>query len=195
MPEWWLSSWQQALQIATQLAQHVAGVDGSPHFATEWTFPDTAIPLDEKSALHVHGRVDLILATSPACEDAWIVDFKTGNRKALSAKKIPTGDGLQLALYALALHERNARSVGASVLTPDLDLAAPQLTLVDFNALSALWRGLCQMQESGVFGMRGPLRSDFSFSPGYPLATLAIDEDVLEQKWALTHPDLDGNSE
>ena len=189
MPEWWLSSWQQAFQIADLLARHIARVKGRTHLATEWKFDDTAIPLANDSALHVHGRVDLILATSPECEDAWIVDFKTGNRKALSAKKLAAGDGLQLALYALALHERGARTVGASVLTPDLELDLPQLTLIDFTTQPALWRGLFEMQERGVFGMRGALRSEFAFNADYPLATLAIDEDVLEQKWEITHPE------
>ncbi len=189
VPEWWLSSWQQAFQIADRLAHRIADVKGRTHLATEWKFDDTAIPLADDAALHVHGRVDLILATSPECEDAWIVDFKTGNRKALAAKKLPAGEGLQLALYALALHQRSARAVGASVLTPDLTLDLPQLTLVDFTTQSALWRGLFEMQESGIFGMRGALRSEFDFNADYPLATLAIDEEVLEQKWAMTHPD------
>ena len=51
------------------------------------------------------------------------------------------------------------------------------------------------MQERGVFGMRGPLRSEFSFNADYPLATLAIDEGVLEEKWAITHPHFIGDSE
>ena len=189
-PEWWLSAWQQALHVAERLARRIAAVEGRAHLATEWKFDDTAIPVGESAALHVHGRVDLILTTSPGIEDAWIVDFKTGSRKALSAKTLSGGDGLQLALYTLALHQRGAGEVGASVLTPDLELTAPQLMLADFTALPALWRGLLEMQERGVFGMLGPLRSEFSFHANHPLATLAIDEEVLEEKWALTHPDL-----
>ena len=34
------------------------------------------------------------------------------------------------------------------------------------------------------------LRSAYRFSDDYPLATLAIDPDVLEQRWELTHPAL-----
>ena len=36
--------------------------------------------------------------------------------------------------------------------------------------------------------MRGAIRSEFNFTGAYPLATLAVDYDVLEAKWALTHP-------
>ncbi len=194
MPEWWLSSWQQALQIADRLAHRIAEVKGRTHLATEWKFNDTAIPLGDDAKLHVRGRVDLILTTSDTYEDAWIVDFKTGNRKALSAKKLASGEGVQLALYALALHQRDAITVGASVLTPELALDTPQLTLIDITTQHALWRGLFEMQKRGVFGMRGALRSEFSFNADYPLATLAIDEEVLEQKWELTHPAFTGEA-
>ena len=77
-----------------------------------------------------------------------------------------------------------------SVLTPTLELDQPQLTLDDLAAQQPIWRGLRQMQESGVFGMRGRLRDEFTFCGDHPLATVAIDEDVLEEKWARTHPDL-----
>jgi hypothetical protein len=46
------------------------------------------------------------------------------------------------------------------------------------------------MQQTGVFGMHGPLRSAFRFTDDYPFATLAIDPDILEQRWELTHPAL-----
>ena len=100
------------------------------------------------------------------------------------------------ALYALAFHQLGARSVGVSVLTPALELDRPQLTLDDLKAQEPIWRGLRHMQESGVFGMRGRLRDEFAFHGDYPLATLAIDEDVLAEKWGRTHRELsDGEDE
>lgn len=184
-PDWWLSAWQQALHLAQRLAQRVAAVESRTHLATEWTLADTAIPLADGAALHMHGRADLLLTTAPTSEGAWIVDYKTGNRKPLTEKKLRGGDGVQLALYALAL-----RANGVSLLTPDLALDAPQLTLDELTAQSRLWRGLHRMQESGVFGLRGALRDEFAFRGDYPLATLAIDEAVLDEKWSRTHPDL-----
>jgi hypothetical protein len=44
------------------------------------------------------------------------------------------------------------------------------------------------MQETGVFGMLGPVHADFGFTAAYPLATLPLDTDLLKEKWALTHP-------
>jgi hypothetical protein len=197
MPDWWLSTWQQALHLARQLAQRVAEVEGRTHVATEWKLRDTAIALGGGPELHVNGRLDLILAAAPPGasalpDDAWIVDYKTGNRKPLSLKKLGTGDGLQLALYALALHQLGTRAIGVSLLTPDLTLAKAQLTLADLQAQGWLWQGLRAMQENGVFGMRGGLRDEFTYRSDYPLATLAIDSEVLAEKWMLTHPDFAG---
>ena len=199
MPDWWLSTWQQALHLAEQLAQRVAEVEGRTHVATEWKLRDTAITLGNGAELHVNGRLDLILAaappgTSPLPDDAWIVDYKTGNRSPLSVKKLWLGDGLQLALYALALHQLGARGIGVSLLTPDLTLAKAQLTLADLEAQERLWQGLHAMQESGVFGMRGALRDEFSYRGDYPLATLAIDPEVLAEKWTQSHPAFAGDT-
>jgi RecB family exonuclease len=196
VPDWLLSAWQQALHVAEALAQRVTEVAGQSHVATEWTLRETAITLGGAAQLEVRGRIDLILTATPPLlpvppNEAWIVDYKTGNRKALSAKALRAGDGLQLALYALALRELGTAQVGISLLTPSLDLVAPQLTLADLRApeQQRLWRGLHRMQESGVFGMRGKLRDEFAFGGDYPLATLAIDETLLDEKWALTHPE------
>jgi hypothetical protein len=187
LPDWWASAWEQALGIATPLAASIAQVTGRTHAAAEWKFDDTAIPLDG-GALHIRGRIDLLLTTAASLADAWLVDFKTGNRKPLRTKDLAAGDGVQLALYALALRAAGAREVGLSLLTPGAPLDAPQLTLTDLDALDGLWRGLLRMQESGIFGMRGALREEYGHRGDYPLATLAIDEEILAKKWTLTHP-------
>jgi hypothetical protein len=44
--------------------------------------------------------------------------------------------------------------------------------------------------------MRGRLRDEFAFRGDYPLATLAIDQDMLAEKWERTHRELsDGEDE
>ncbi len=188
LPDWWASAWEQALGIATALAESVAHIEGRSHAAVEWKLPETALPIDG-GALHIRGRIDLLLTTAATIEDAWLVDYKTGNRAALRMKDLTRGDGVQLALYALALRAAGAHAVGLSLLTPGAALDQPQLVLADLDALGGLWRGLWRMQETGVFGMRGALRTEFGFRGDYPLATLAIDEEILAEKWSLTHPD------
>ena len=51
-----------------------------------------------------------------------------------------------------------------------------------------IWNEIARMQRTGIFGMLGELRSDFTFTGTYPLATLGIDRDLLEAKWERTHP-------
>ena len=41
--------------------------------------------------------------------DFWVIDFKTGREKELSPTSLKKGDGLQIALYMLALRARGGR--------------------------------------------------------------------------------------
>jgi hypothetical protein len=43
------------------------------------------------------------------------------------------------------------------------------------------------MQQTGIFGMRGTLRGQFTFTRSYPLATLAVPRDLVEERWEITH--------
>jgi hypothetical protein len=155
---------------------------------TEWKLEDTALPL-ATGILYVRGRIDLLLSTGPSLDEVWLADYKTGRRKPLSVEELATGTGVQLALYALALRAHGARKVGLSLITPDTLLDAPQIRVDELNALEALWRGMWHMQESGVFGMIGELRDEFGYGQDYPLATLAIDDELLAEKWEQSHPD------
>jgi len=188
VPDWWQSAWQQAESAAAQLATQVSAVQGHTHAATEWVIDDTALPVGA-GTLYVRGRVDLLLSAANSLEDVWLVDYKTGNRSALNLKDLGKGKGIQLALYALALRAAGAREVGVSLLTSDTVLDEPQIDLAALDNFTDLWRCLLRMQETGVFGMLGAVRPEFGFGQEYPLATLAIDEDILAEKWALSHPE------
>ncbi len=213
LPDWWVSGWRQALSIAHSLADALGALDGPYHLATEWSVPPGEIELGAGSTLHIHGRIDLLLGGSEPGANGlpnapWIVDYKTGRKTTLApktktpeeralrlARKFASGDSLQLALYALALRQLGATSLGVSLLTLNLPLDTPQLSLDDINSQQSLWLGLLQLQETGVFGMHGPLRDEFAFGGDYPLATLAIDPAVLDAKWQSTHPQLSNHSE
>jgi hypothetical protein len=185
-PDWWLSAWEQALGFAVPLAERAVVAPGRTHAAVEWKFEEIAIPI-KRSTLLVRGRIDLLLTNGESIEDAWLIDYKTGHRRPLKARDLVAGDGVQLALYALALRAAGARTVGVSLLTADGALDVPQLTLEDLDPLTGLWRGLVRMQNSGVFGLRGALRSEFGVQRSFPLAMLAIDEAILVEKWTRTH--------
>jgi len=202
LPDWWIATWQQARTIALRLAGQVASVSGPTHLATEWPLAETAIALDASSQFRVRGFIDLLLTEGPGSTGAWIVDYKTGEKDSLTPKRAKSeeeriakvaeslrrADGLQLALYALAIE----RPLGITRLAGNLPLDEPQLTPADvgLEAQHDFWLGLCHMQNTAIFGSVGKLRDDYSFSGDLPLATLRIDPDLLAEKWALTHPRL-----
>jgi len=97
------------------------------------------------------------------------------------------GRGVQLALYALAVDTLGATDVQLTLLSPAEQLE-PQFQLKHVLAQKDFWGELHRMQESGVFGMLGPVHRDFGSAKKYPLATLPIDPDLLKTKWTMTHP-------
>jgi hypothetical protein len=109
-------------------------------------------------------------------------------RSASLRKKLVRGDAIQLGLYGLAARELGAADVDLSILSLRTELDKPQLKIDVLTEFSDFWNELYQMQEKGVFGLRGAIRNEFGFSPDYPLATLPIDKEFLDEKWALTHP-------
>ena len=210
LPDWWIGGWRNAVFLARVLAEKLATVADWPWMSTEWTVgDDTAIKVTESAGLSLRGRMDLLLArTAPtagslAAEDLWIIDYKTGAKKALVAgrqdadgrrpalkKKLLDGSALQLGLYALAASALGARRIEVSLLSPLVRSLEPQTSDADFASEMDIFAELARMQRTGVFGMHGPLRSAYRFTDDYPLATLAIDPDILEQRWELTHPAL-----
>ncbi len=104
-------------------------------------------------------------------------------------KLLVKGRGVQLALYALAAHALGASNVQLALLGL-ADELEPQFHLADALAHHDFWQELHRMQDSGAFGMTGPIHAEYGFAHEYPLATLAIDEDLLQEKWTMTHPAL-----
>ena len=200
LPDWWRSGWQNALFLARVLGEKLSTANDWPWMATEWKL-DQEIParVNDQTTLTFRGRIDLILAREelPAgsleADELWIVDYKTGGKKALRLplkKRLLDGSALQLSLYALAARTRGAKRAQISLLSPLVRPFEPQLSDSDLETEQEIFLELARMQRDGVFGMHGPLRGTFRFTEDYPLATLGIDQDTLEQRWELTHPAL-----
>jgi len=208
LPDWWRSGWSNALYIADCLATKVSDLHDWSEMAVEWSLDDPSlIPLSENETLRVRGRIDLILARRKSeqsrigYEELWVVDYKTGRQRGFNLKELRRKDtpqrkfrkqliegrGIQLALYALAVHALGAEDVQLTLLSPAEQLE-PQFHLADVLAQKDFWSELHGMQETGVFGMLGPVHTEFGLVRKYPLATLPIDTDLLKEKWALTHP-------
>lgn len=208
LPDWWASGLSNALYVADCLAAKVSDLQDWSEMAVEWSLGSPAlISLGEDRTLRVRGRIDLILARRKSEEskigyaDLWVVDYKTGRQRGFNLKELRRKDtpeqkffkqliegrGVQLALYALAVHAQGAGEVQLTLLSPAEELK-PQFQLPHVLAQQNFWRELHRMQQSGIFGMLGPVHRDFGFAKKYPLATLSIDPDLLKAKWAMTHP-------
>jgi hypothetical protein len=208
VPDWWSSGWANAFALADCLGSKLAEVEDWSYLASEWNLESvTGILLDGVGTLRVRGRIDLILARKRPNEsqlgpgDIWIVDYKTGVKKPLTPsgrtpeartanlrKKLVRGDTIQLGLYGLAARELDAGDVSLSLLSVRTDLDKPQLNLRALDEHADFWSELYRMQETGIFGLRGAIRNEFGFNPDYPLATLPIDKEFLDEKWVQTHP-------
>jgi hypothetical protein len=196
-PHVWRAAYDQAEWLALAIANQLAEAVGWPYVAVEWNLPtDVAVPVAD-GELALRGRIDAIFARTPVGarvpKEVWIVDYKTGRDHALTEKNLKNalrdGRGVQIGLYALALAALGAEHISVSLLTAGESLPSQ----VRYEALredDSFWAGLLRMQQTGVFGMRGELRAEFGVSLRLPLATLPIEPDILEEKWALTHPTL-----
>jgi len=210
LPDWWSSGWSNALYVADCLAAHLSGLEDWSHLATEWQLASPEIiSLGDNKELRVRGRIDLILARDQAkasplgFAELWVIDYKTGRQRGFDLrefrtgetceeqfqKKLARGEAVQLGLYALAARQLGGSNIQLTLLTPAGDLE-PQFRIEDVVAHKSFWRELHRMQETGVFGMLGPIRPLYGFAPKYPLATLAVDLDFLKEKWVATHPAL-----
>lgn len=211
IPDWWDSGWENALCLAQTLGSLLGAIEGWPWAVSEWCLEAQPIAVGKDRNLLLRGRADLLLGQtaerpeSLALPSLWIIDFKTGNKKTIAPKSRKNGDpraprvrkqflkaepDLQLGLYALAAKQLGAKRVDLSILSPIVAQPEPQLHDDDFSQCAAAFIELARMQATGIFGMKGSLRGAFTFHKDYPLATLAIDPEVIDERWERTHPDL-----
>jgi hypothetical protein len=199
VPDWWSSGWLNARYLARHLGGKIGNAKGWDWIATELPVGrEGEVKIADELALQLRGQVDLVLAQNDAASFAgqkiWIVDYKTGSTKELKSSdlhdNLVKGTTLQLGLYALAMRELGATEVSVSIISLAVKNVAPQLSVVDLAPHTNVFADLAEMQRTGVFGMKGEIRPAFGYSAPYPLATLSIDNDILEDKWALTHPAL-----
>lgn len=199
VPDWWKSGWLNARYLARHLGAKIGGAKGWKWIATELAVGrETAVKIADDVELRLRGQIDLVLAQNDAPnfsgQKIWVVDYKTGSTKELKTSdlhdSLVKGTTIQLGLYTLAIRDRGAAEVSASIIALAVKNLAPQLSVGDLAAHTDIFADLAEMQRTGVFGMKGEVRPAFGYSVPYPLATLSIDNDILEDKWALTHPAL-----
>lgn len=201
VPQAWSARLAETEWIALSFARNLAQVspDEWPIAAAEWSLPQEVIlSLGEKRALILRGRIDAAFAGPDSLlgvpNRCWIIDFKSGSydhplRAESFERALKKGRGLQISLYALAVAALGAEEVSVSLLKENT-LPKPQLSLAEIRQRAKIWCALAHMQDTGVFGIRGDLRAEYGAALKAPIATLPIDPQLLEEKWALTHPAL-----
>jgi hypothetical protein len=199
VPDWWNSGWLNARYLARHLGAKIGGAKGWDWMAAELAVGrEGTVKIADGVELELHGQIDLVLAqndaASCAAQKIWIVDYKTGSTRELKTSdlhdNLVKGTTLQLGLYALAMRELGAAEVSVSIISLAVKNVSPQMSVVDLAPHTDVFADLAEMQRTGVFGMKGEIRPAFGYGAPYPLATLQIDNDILEDKWALTHPAL-----
>ena len=199
VPDWWSSAWWNARYLARHLGAKIGSAKEWNWMATEWAIGlEGPVKIADGVELQLRGQIDLVLAQDDAAgfagQKIWIVDYKTGSDRELKASdlhdNLVRGTSLQLGLYGLAMRELGAAEVSVSIISLKVKNVAPQLSVDDLEPHTDVFADLAEMQRTGIFGMKGEVRPAFGYSAPYPLATLPIDNDVLEDKWALTHPAL-----
>ena len=200
IPDWWQGIWNEAYACATNLATALEGVDGWNYLAVEWKLPKSLeTTVGPQGRLTLDGRMDLVLANAPVTLDKvpgepasvalWVIDFKTGRDRPLNQQRLQRGDGLQIALYAMAWRALGYTQVQASLLSPHAPLEA-QLAVNDLLQEQNLWEGLAAVQATGRVGMYGNVQDKYAFVGDYPVATLPVPQAILRTKWQRSHPQL-----
>jgi hypothetical protein len=200
LPEAWLDAWASATRAAYGWIDALAERSGGPEGLAEINLaPGLKGVLPETEAvMQLVGRMDLVLLSRAGVfapgglggTQAWLIDFKTGADKPLTVGRLEKGEGLQLALYALALEALGAGPVALTLLMRE-GAAEPQLSGEDLRdeKLSGLWKTVTAMALAGKWGEFHDLADPYDRPGDYPLAVLPVPGEIVREKWALTHPE------
>lgn len=195
LPDIWRSYWHEARRITLSLCNNLMTSElYGMYLFSEYAIDNENENLNKNFLLDIplKGRVDLIAfpASNLDSKDMplWILDFKTGLSGALTKDKIKKGIGLQLILYALKFYKEGFKEIEVSILQPGTALKR-QLNLNDILENPSILNAINEIYNNGKIGIQ-TMNTNYENSITFPLATLKVDESILERKWALTHPNL-----
>lgn len=195
VPDIWKAHWHEARRTALVLANALSKVSEEFYFFSEFVLPELKKE-DVEGALDIidiplKGRLDLIAYPLSTFEDkthpVWIIDYKTGLSGTLTQNKLKKGVGLQLALYALAFKRLGFSAIDLSILQPN-SILSKQLNLNEVLECQLIIESINSIYRLGKLGIRGSMKNLYGFGFNFPLATLKIDNDIIVEKWNLTHP-------
>jgi PD-(D/E)XK nuclease superfamily protein len=185
LPVWWLSVLKKTEWSVRGCLDAVREL-GLPFFATE--FPLNVEVATPSGTLKLRGRADFIASDRSELAGAavQIVDFKTGGTQAPSMSSLGKGHGHQFASYRLMARDLGAASARVGIARPDevkLELFAD----ADDAALREIFAPLARLQREMRFGRRGALVARYGACETLPVATRAIEPEVLAAKGEMTN--------
>lgn len=193
LPELWRTLWHNARRTALSLCHGLVEISEKFYFISEYIINENNEEVKGVINIPLKGRVDLIACLSNNLQDTeqaiWIIDFKTGMNENLTSRGIVKGIGLQLVLYALAFYCRGFKDISLSILLPNA-LLFRQVELHEVLECKNIFETINQICITGRLGLRNTMDSLSGQEKLFPLATLKIEEDILQKKWNLTHPQL-----
>ncbi len=130
--------------------------------------------------LRLEGRTDLIISDRSGLRDARVLicDFKTS--KEIAYFNLTAGDGLQFLGYKLLVELNGAREIQALLIQPG---GARLIRFPGAEELNQMSERLGRLQADLRFGRRP--NQKFGRSEELPIATVPIDDRVLDQKHSL----------
>lgn len=195
VPDIWKSYWHEARRVSVSLCNAVKGNLNDGYLFSEYPISDENnsefflnIPLKGRIDLLIYGLNDLSYKDELLC----IFDFKTGVSGALTKDKLKRGVGIQLVLYALKFYKEGFKQIEVSVIQPGVALKK-QLDLNDILETRSIFEAINYVYLSGKLGIRNSMESNYESNFKFPIATIKVEDEVLEKKWGLTHENLTFN--
>jgi hypothetical protein len=177
---WWETILDKAMSLASRMLENVSEYfQADLWYQSEGTLSGAYHSAGEQ--LELEGRTDLILSDRDGLDAAalCICDFKTS--KQPQNFDADTGDGLQFLGYRLLAKVNGARNAEMFIVKPD---GIKMLKIPPDEELASFIHSLARMQRLRTFGRRPDER--WGASEKLPIATLPIDADILDEKFALT---------
>lgn len=187
LPLWWRNLWNQAFARALSFARSLSTVQ-LQWVASELSLKSKSFAPQPGLALPCGGRLDMVFSDrKPPTDDDFdgakllLLDFKTGADKPLSPDRMQRGEGVQLGLYGIRAALAGAAETDICLLKPGDEIRA-QMTAKQAEELREIWTLFAKMLTSGRFGQGEPVRSDYGISAKFPLATLCVDQEVMDAR-------------
>jgi len=199
LPDIWKAYWNEARRVTLSLIRTLSENLKDNYLFSEYPIISTEDARENAENnfllnIPLKGRIDLIVYPLPVLESKdkplWILDFKTGASGALTKDKVKKGMGIQLVLYGVKFHQEGFKQIEISIVQPGVGLKK-QLDLKDILEDPSIFDPINNIFSNGKLGIRGTMERDYGSNFNFPLATIKIDEEILEKKWSLTHSNLE----